>query len=94
MKYKRGVILSIIPLIYYPLKALLAYPLTTLNNAKIAVIPRATRIIVGNQSTRVVQKLLTKLVNPVVNSAGIVKAFQDNITNSLYLNKSHIDMYQ
>ena len=73
-------ILSIIPLIYYPLKALLAYPLTTLNNAKIAVIPRATRIIVGSQPTNVEPKLFTRLVNPVVKSAGIVNALQVSIS--------------
>lgn len=56
---------------YYPLKADLAYPLTTLKRAKIAVIPRATKMIVGNQFTRVVPKLLTNVVNPSVKLAGI-----------------------
>ena len=60
-------------LVYYPWNALLAYPLTTLNNAKIAVIQRATRITVGSQSTNVEPKLFTRLVNPVVKSVGIVK---------------------
>lgn len=55
----------------YPLKAPVEYLLTTLNNAKIAVIQRATRIIVGSQLAIVVPKFETRSVNPVVKLSGI-----------------------
>ena len=59
------------PFFNYPLKAPLAYPLTTLNNANTAVIQRATRIIVGSQLAIVVQKFDTRSVNPLVKLSGI-----------------------
>ena len=64
--------MKITPLLsFYPLKALFAYPLTTLNNAKIAVIQRVTRIIVGSQPAIVDPKLSTRVVKPLVKLSGI-----------------------
>ena len=69
-------------IIDYPLNALLAYPLTTLNNAKIAVIPSVTRIIVGSQLAIVDPKLFTNEVNPVVKDSGIATTPVHNILTS------------
>ena len=75
---------------YYPLKALRAYHLTTLKRAKIAVIPRATKMIVGNQPAIVVPKLFTNVVSQVVKSAGIWIVPLQSIFSIPTRTKSHI----
>lgn len=47
-------------------------------------------MIVGSQLESVVQKLLTNVVNQVVNASGICKASQDNIFRNHYETKSHL----
>lgn len=45
-----------------------------------AVIPRATKIIVGSHQAIVVPKLFTNSVRPVVNDSGIAIVPEPNIT--------------
>lgn len=47
-------------------------------------------MIVGSQLDRVVPKLFTKVVKPVVKASGICKASQLSISKPLHFTKSHV----